>query len=291
MTVAERWDDGGWVRGRSRCNHCGTVLAARDLVPIASWLWTRGRCRHCGKPIGRELLLAEVAAALILVMPFLFMGSASEASLVGMGGLTLLLLSLIDLRTGRLPHVLTALFAGVGVARGWLVAGGASGSLIAIDLGEAAIIWALLSLFRLAYLRLRGRDGLGGGDIMLLAAAGFWLQPTGLAWSIVIAGSLAIVTLLISRRRLDLGTSLPFGPFIAASVWLLTLFGDHLHQGLDAAQVIACHCRPCDDLINSDIADRCHAPEHGRAHAASAIGQHRAVGGRNDLAQRLDFVR
>lgn len=48
---------------RSRCDACGTPLATRDLVPVASYLLLRGRCRYCQAPIPMRVPLVEIAAA------------------------------------------------------------------------------------------------------------------------------------------------------------------------------------------------------------------------------------
>ena len=71
-------DRGGLPTGRSRCDHCGHVLAARDLVPVASYLLCRGRCRYCGERISARCLVSELAGAVLFAALGLHFGLQLE---------------------------------------------------------------------------------------------------------------------------------------------------------------------------------------------------------------------
>lgn len=78
------------------------------------------------------------------------------------------------------------------------------------------------------YYRLRGRDGLGFGDIKLFAAGGAWVQLTGLPSVLVWAGVLGLVVTLAGWARGDRTsgtTELAFGPYLACGIWLVAAFG------------------------------------------------------------------
>jgi leader peptidase (prepilin peptidase)/N-methyltransferase len=207
------------VAGRSRCPLCHHTLGPLELVPLLSHLAQRGRCRHCGGAIAPfhwqvELAALAVAASAALTTPEPAMLWANCLL-----GWTLLALAWIDLRTLLLPDALTLPLLLAGLAVTWALDPDA----LADHAAAALLAWAALALLATLYRRLRGRDGLGGGDAKLLAAGGAWLGLAALPWVIVLA---AITTLLASlpRRGLARDTAVPFGPGLAMVIWLWRLF-------------------------------------------------------------------
>ena len=215
-------EDGARLTGRSRCPHCGISLTVRDLVPLASWLATRGRCRHCGAWLGWFYPGVELAALAIAVLS-LAVDRGAEAWIDAVLGWWLLALAWIDWRHMILPDALTLPLIAFGLAVAamlqpdvlWDTAVGAACGY----LGLRAIAWI--------YHRLTGRDGLGLGDAKLLAAAGAWVGASGLPSVVAgaaLAGLAAAGVPLLVGQRLDRHTALPFGPFLAAAIWLVWLF-------------------------------------------------------------------
>jgi leader peptidase (prepilin peptidase) / N-methyltransferase len=140
-------------------------------------------------------------------------------------GTCLVALSAIDYETLRLPDVLTLPLA----AAGLLIA-----PLLALEppfawrlcaaVAGYAFIWALNEGYR----GLRGRSGMGLGDAKLLAVAGAWLGLEGLPSTLLYAciGALLFVGVkLVRGHSLDRNEPLPFGPFLAAAIWLVWLYG------------------------------------------------------------------
>jgi len=82
---------------------------------------------------------------------------------------------------------------------------------------------------RIAYLRARGVEGLGLGDVKLAAAAGAWLGLTGIGPALLLAclGALAFVTLRawLVGKPIDRSERVPFGAFLAPAVWLVWMAG------------------------------------------------------------------
>jgi leader peptidase (prepilin peptidase) / N-methyltransferase len=212
--------------GRSRCEHCGTALAARDLIPLVSWLAARGRCRFCGQPLGwfyPGIELAALAVALVAVAADREEGIWFDCIL----GWWLLALGWIDLRRWLLPDALTLPLVIAGVA--------AAAILDPEQLTDRALGAALGYLgFRLiasAYRALRGREGLGRGDAKLLAASGAWVGASALPQVILGAAASALVAAICLRLvgvRLAAHSALPFGPFLALATWVIWLVGPFL---------------------------------------------------------------
>jgi leader peptidase (prepilin peptidase)/N-methyltransferase len=98
------------------------------------------------------------------------------------------------------------------------------------SLGAAAGYLSLLTIAAL-YRRLRRREGLGGGDAKLLAAAGSWLGIAALPQAILLAALSALLLagcLRLAGIRLTAQSALPFGPFLALATWVLWLAGPTL---------------------------------------------------------------
>jgi leader peptidase (prepilin peptidase) / N-methyltransferase len=211
--AADRWQHGESVTFcRSKCASCSAVLQARDLVPFVSYCALGGRCRFCDVRIPKKLFVIEVLAVSVtlttqaLVTPELRITATLFAWL-------LLALSWFDYELGRLPDALTIPLgvAGLGIAA--LTTAAFPDHLLGAALGLA-----LPAGIAFVYKHLRGRDGLGGGDVKMLAAIGAWVGWQGLPAVLFLAsfGSLAFA---LRRGGVAASDSVRFGPFIAAAAW------------------------------------------------------------------------
>ncbi len=215
--------DRSLVLGRSACDACGTPLAPRDLVPVLSFAWLRGRCRACGARIDPIHPILEAGAlALALWAATVTAGWILIASCLL--GWTLLTLAAIDWRTGLLPDRLTLPLAASGLVMAWWIdPASLPGHLIGAVAGFGA--FAVLAE---AYRHLRGRDGLGLGDAKLLGGGGAWLSWIALPTVVLYAAAIGLASVLVlgaGRRAVRAGDSLPFGPPLAAAIWLVWLYG------------------------------------------------------------------
>lgn len=222
--LADRLPRGeGVVYGRSRCDGCGRPLAARDLAPLLSYAAAGGRARCCAARLRPALPAVEAGAvALACWAAVVTQGPLIPASAAL--GWTLLALALIDARTFRLPDALTLplLLAGIGLG-----AVGLTGSPASQALG-AALGFGVFRGVGAAYRRFRGLDGLGLGDAKLLGAAGAWVGPSGLpsVLAIACAGALGGAALCaLVRGGIAWRAPIPFGPALAAGLWLTWLYG------------------------------------------------------------------
>jgi leader peptidase (prepilin peptidase) / N-methyltransferase len=225
LTVALRYPKfEGLAFGRSACPACHMRIAARDLVPMLSWLMLGGRCRRCAAWIGLRYPAVEIAAVVIAI----WAATIVSGWLLWVScflGWSLLTLSLIDLRTYRLPDFLTLPILLAGLAVTWLTWPSALpdhlfGAVLGYG-GVAGLAWV--------YRWLRGRDGIGLGDAKLLAAGGAWLSwqaLPGVVLSAALLGlSVALLGYLAGRISLKGATPVPFGPCLAAVIWASWLYG------------------------------------------------------------------
>lgn len=123
-------------------------------------------------------------------------------------------LSWIDLRTYRLPNVLTFPLIAMGIVQAYLLGLGWQNSLIGAALGYAVFV-----AIELAFKHIRGKDGLGRGDAKLLAAGGAWCGWMGLPLIVLIASGMGLLALLFpSFRKSSNAGRIPFGPFLALGI-------------------------------------------------------------------------
>lgn len=223
-TVIRRLPEGRpLVLSRSRCEECGAGLTPRDLVPLWSWLLSRGRCRHCGHSLGWFYPAVELAAVVVTLIA-LAVDTTPRAGLDCVLGWWLLTLGWIDLRRWVLPDVLTLPLLAAGLLEAILFEPAA---LLDRTLGAAAGYLSLRAV-ALAYRLARGREGLGGGDAKLLAAAGAWIGAMALPQAVLGAALTALAAagvLHLCGVRMHARSAMTFGPFIALASWALWLWG------------------------------------------------------------------
>jgi leader peptidase (prepilin peptidase)/N-methyltransferase len=221
--LVSRWPHGKSVlAGRSHCDSCGTVLRPWQLVPVLSHIALRGKCAACGAAIGCDSLVIELMAAAIGAVAIAVHPGAAGVALAAFGWL-LLPLAWLDYRHYWLPHALTAALAAgacvtayAGLSPDW------TSRLIGALTGFGSL-W----IIAIAYRRLRGREGLGGGDPWLLGAIGLWLGWQMLPLVLMVASGAGLAVALGLQRRgvaLDSATRFPLGTLMAAAAWPVALF-------------------------------------------------------------------
>ena len=252
---ATRWpEEESIAKGRSHCRTCGRTLAWWENIPLASWLALRGHCRTCKAWIGWRYPLAELAVGALwafsvwhtfLEAPELSTGNFTyNAATCLTNGIAriiflwiLVALAVIDVENLWLPDRLTlsgiALAFALAFARGGLVAsmlfGGGfdewehyvSLSIFYWFIGAVASAGGIL-VIRWVYIMIRGQEGIGMGDVKLVAMIGGWLgvRCAVLAFGIaVILGALfALLALVPSSARTSNEPwrlkKLPFGIFL-----------------------------------------------------------------------------
>jgi leader peptidase (prepilin peptidase)/N-methyltransferase len=220
----------------STCRSCDTRLGLRDLLPVVSFLLARGRCRHCGAVIPAWHLYVELAAIGLAILALALAGPLAAITLTALTGWLLLALILCDLLWFRLPDGLTAALLLAALAWAGLVQMGQipppAHLLLPQTLSEALVGGGIgcvsFWLIRICYQHIRGRQGLGLGDVKLMAALGSlvgpWLLPHLVLAAALMALAAALVTTLRRQRRLSGTSALPFGAALslaAALIWLL----------------------------------------------------------------------
>jgi prepilin signal peptidase PulO-like enzyme (type II secretory pathway) len=218
--VSHRLVEGGAIAfARSRCPQCRAALGVRDLIPVCSWLWARGRCRHCAAPVHWRYPAIELATAALFLLVFLRTGLTPEFLPLAGFALCLVIMSVTDFEHRILPDAMQWAAAALGV---WFHL--AMRGTTPVELGTGLFCGFFLgALLQKGYKYLRGRDGLGTGDVKFLAVAGIWLGAAGLPPLMLFSGILGILTAILWRIS-GRGEYFPFGPALIGATFLLALF-------------------------------------------------------------------
>ena len=207
----------------SHCTACGRRLSWFENVPVVAWLALRGRCRTCGVAISPMYPLVELATGAVFAGGALVYGLTPLLVVRLAFASALIVLFAIDLRHRILPNVITLPGIVVGFVASWFLPPGWVSSLIGI-LAGGGVLLAIAE----AYYRTRGQEGLGMGDVKMLAMIGAFLGWQLMLLTLVLAsfaGSVVGVGLLAARRG-SMQAALPFGTFLALGAIVAAVAGD-----------------------------------------------------------------
>lgn len=213
------------VTPRSRCMKCQKAIAWYDNIPIFSWFILRGRCRHCGVKYSFRYAFVELLTGTVFAALFLKVGISWLLLEYLIFAFCLITVTMIDFDHMILPDVFT--LSGIVI--------GLVGSLLNPErqfwpdaLGGVLLgggfLWAVAAI----YSALRKQEGMGGGDIKLLAWIGAVLGWTSVPFVIITSSIIGSVVGLaaMSRTKEGLSHAIPFGPYLSLGA-LLYIFCGH----------------------------------------------------------------
>jgi leader peptidase (prepilin peptidase) / N-methyltransferase len=257
------------VHPRSRCPHCGAAIRWYDNIPLLSWLILRGGCRDCKQSIPLTYPLVELAVGLWFMVQAIQIQSAPpsvtyklEIVLLAILGFFLIGLIVIDWQTLTLPDAFTltgiaialfivctqAIFLGPTEDQVLLTKhslhltspGGVTDSGNVFLTGPESLIFGrivaicgaalILLIVRWLYKALRHREGMGLGDVKLLAMIaaflGFWPSILSLFVGVLLASIYGAILLVQGKAKRT--TKLAFGSFLAIGGLVSAQFGDRI---------------------------------------------------------------
>lgn len=207
----------------SRCPACGAKIRPWDNIPVVSWLLLRGACRDCGVRISPRYALVELLNGLLTLALFLKLGPTPGFLVLFLFCSALVAITFIDLDHQIIPDVISLPGIVIGFACSfflpWL---GWKSSLIGIVAGGGSLL-----LVAWLYELFTKKEGMGGGDIKLLAMMGAFLGWRAIPFVIFassLIGSVVGVTLMLVQKK-DSKLAIPFGPFLAFGAVLYIFFG------------------------------------------------------------------
>ncbi len=216
------------VAPRSHCYKCKKPVAFYDNIPILSWFILRGKCRQCKTPFSIRYAIVELVMASLFAALYMHHGiswTLFEHSIFAFGVVTA---SVIDLDHMILPDTFTL----SGIVLGLL------GATLSPERDFMPAFWGVLlgggSLYLVAiiYATLRKQEGMGGGDIKLLAWIGALLGWTSVPFVIFcssLIGSIVGIGIILKTKG-EKNIAIPFGPYLAAAAFLYIFYGQELTQ-------------------------------------------------------------
>ncbi|RML64578.1 prepilin peptidase [Pseudomonas syringae] len=213
-------------RPHSSCPQCAHKIRPWENLPVISYLLLRGKCSQCKAPISKRYPLVELTCAVLSAYVAWHFGFGWQAAAMLVLGWGLLAMSLIDADHQLLPDsmVLPLLWLGLIVnAFGLLTS--LNDALWGAVAGYLAL-WSVFWLFKLV----TGKEGMGYGDFKLLAMLGAWggwqILPLTILLSSLVGAVLGVIMMRV--RRVESGTPIPFGPYLAIAGWIALLWGGQI---------------------------------------------------------------
>lgn len=231
----------------SRCESCKIPIRAHHNIPILSWIFLAGRCSRCRERISIEYPLVELLCAALALFLYREFGASVELLFYMALCTALVVITLIDIRHMIIPDVITLPGIAAGVALNAIGSnwGAVADAIFSPDLAEFLPATANIAIFNsiggalfgggafllvaVVYRALRKKEGMGMGDIKLVAMLGAFFGMWGVLVIIFLSsvlGTLIGLSVIILRRK-GSGYAIPYGPFLSLSA-VLYLLGDNL---------------------------------------------------------------
>ena len=249
-----RWPrDMSVVKPRSHCPGCQNLIAAYDNIPLVGFLLLRGKCRHCGEPIGWRYPVVELLTGLSFAYFVWMLGFGPIAGKYCLFAAMLIGLVFADLETLILPDEFTigGMYLGLGLSFLISVPDSSFQMLTTLagwhwgprwsSFGEAAlggflpagVLWFGGWLFE----RIRHKEGLGFGDVKMIAMVGTFLGLRGCLLTIVlgsILGSIIGMAYIAITRKDAADYQLPFATFLGVGAFLAAIYGQNMIHWYEA---------------------------------------------------------
>ena len=201
------------VHPGSSCPHCGARIKFYDNIPLVSYVILLGKCRSCRHPISVRYPVVEMLTGLLSTALFLRYGLGPQYFLFLAFSAALIIVSFVDLNYKIIPNVISLL--------SWM------DSLIGIVVGGGSLYF-----IGLIFKWLRGKEGMGLGDVKLLAMIGAWMGYLALPYIVLISSLTGAIigggALLLTRKRFS--ETIPYGPFLVLGTLVYLFFGTELRH-------------------------------------------------------------
>jgi len=214
------------VHPPSSCPGCNAAIRFYDNIPVLSWFILRGQCRNCHTPIAFRYVMVELMGGFMAVCVYLRFGPSVQGIIYFSFIAALLVITFIDIDYHIIPDVISLPGILLGFAAAFFIPTlNWMDSLIGIMAGGGslyAVAWG--------YERISGKEGMGGGDIKLLAMIGAFIGWQGVLLTIFMGSAIGTLVGLIDMRvkKKDMKMRIPFGPFLALGAIIHLFLGNEL---------------------------------------------------------------
>ena len=212
----------------SHCPQCKRPIKFYDNIPLVSYLLLRGKCRNCGNPISTQYPLVESITALMSFLLFMKFGPSLSYLLYFAFVAGLIVITVIDLYHQIIPDVMSLPGIVVGLL-GSLVIPQVTflNSIIGVAVGGGSL-FVVATLYQWVF----KREGMGGGDVKLLAMIGAFLGWKAVILTILLSsliGSITGIGIMVMKGK-GFKYAIPFGPFLSLGAVIALFYGEALIQ-------------------------------------------------------------
>jgi leader peptidase (prepilin peptidase)/N-methyltransferase len=210
----------------SHCMSCNEPISPRDNIPVFSYLLLNGKCRQCAKSISAIYPIIELVTALLLLLGFIKLGISIKFLIFCIIGPALLIISIIDINHKIIPDIITIPGILFGLIAGSYLVGLKDSSLGLLVGGSIFLIISEI------YYRIRGRIGMGGGDIKFIAAAGALVGVQQVVLIVFISSFMGSLVGLVgfAGKKVNALSKIPFGPFLSGGTLIVYFWGEQIIQ-------------------------------------------------------------
>ncbi len=210
----------------SHCPHCRKSIRFYDNIPLISYILLKGKCRHCNGPISIQYPLIEGITALGSLILFMKFGPSLSFLIYFTFVAALIVITVIDLYHQIIPDVISLPGIGVGLLASLVLPQFTFfDSLIGFLLGGGSLF-----LVATLYQWLFKREGMGGGDVKLLAMIGAFLGWKAVILTILLGsliGSIIGIIIMVLKGK-DFKYAIPFGPFLSLGAVIALFYGPEI---------------------------------------------------------------
>jgi leader peptidase (prepilin peptidase) / N-methyltransferase len=212
----------------SHCPRCNKPIMFYDNIPLLSYFLLRGKCRHCNGPISIQYPLIEGITAFSSFLLFVKFGATLSYLFFFLFVAALIVITVIDLYYQIIPDAISIPGIGIGLLGSLIIPYITFfNSLIGILVGGGSLF-----LVATLYQWLFKREGMGGGDVKLLAMIGGFLGWKAVILTILLSsfiGSIIGIAIMLLKGK-DFKYAIPFGPFLSLGAVISLFYGEALIQ-------------------------------------------------------------
>ena len=210
----------------SHCPHCKNPIKFYDNIPLVSYLLLRGKCRQCRGSISLQYPFVEGMTALSSLLLIMKFGPSLSYLVYFVFVAALIVITVIDLYHQIIPDVISLPGIGAGLLASLIIPQITFlNSLLGILLGGGSLFFVAT-----LYQWLFKREGMGGGDVKLLAMIGAFLGWKAVILTILLSsliGSITGIIIMVSKGK-DFKYAIPFGPFLSLGAVISLFYGENI---------------------------------------------------------------
>lgn len=202
---------------RSCCPSCNAPIQNRDNIPLIGWILLKGRCRSCGAPISAQYPLVEALTGTLGLIIAVKFGVSYQTLALLILTYALIALTCIDFKHQLLPDRIVYPLAVLGLcANSFNLFVATNLAIWGLSIGFL-LLWSVLCVFK----KVTGKDGMGYGDLKLLACLGAWFGLSAIPNILFIASILGVIVGLWLKHRYGESKPYAFGPYLAIGGWMV----------------------------------------------------------------------